>query len=87
MKFKPNGIWVILPNQAKKKTASGIILDDETVNQLKTNIIKVEAIGPMCTFAKVGDTVMIDPRMEALMVELEGEHWVMVPEHQILGVM
>jgi len=87
MDFKPNGNWVVLPNPAKKKTDSGIILDDKTVNQMKTNILKVEAVGPQCFFANPGDTVMIDPRMEALMVELDGKNYIMVPEHQILGVM
>ena len=60
MKFKPNGNWVILPNPAKKKTDSGIILDDKTVNQMKTNI---------------------------LMVDLDDKNYIMIPEHQILGVM
>lgn len=87
MKFKPNGMWVILPNPAKKKTESGIILDDKTVNQLKTNILEVQAVGSQCFFAKPGDTVMIDPRMEALMVELDGKDYIMIPEHQILGIM
>tara|TARA_R110000787_G_C13235721_1_gene427754 strand:- start:400 stop:663 length:264 start_codon:yes stop_codon:yes gene_type:complete len=87
MKFKPNGNWVVLPNPAKRETDSGIILDDATVNKMKTNILKVQAVGPNCLFAKVDDTVMIDPRMEALMVELDEKNYVMVPEHQILGVM
>ena len=41
MDFKPNGNWVMLPNPAKRKTESGIILDDATVNKLKTNILEV----------------------------------------------
>ena len=87
MNFKPNGNWVVLPNPAKKKTDSGIILDDATVNKMKTNILKVCAVGPNCLFAEVDTTVMIDPRMEALMVELDNKNYIMVPEHQILGVM
>ena len=50
MNFKPNGNWVVLPNPAKKKTDSGIILDDATVNKMKTNILKVCAVGPNCLF-------------------------------------
>tara|TARA_R110002074_G_scaffold116259_1_gene247477 strand:- start:3516 stop:3779 length:264 start_codon:yes stop_codon:yes gene_type:complete len=87
MNFKPNGNWVVLPNPAKKKTDSGIILDDATVEQLKTNILKVSAAGPNCLFVKTGDTVMVDPRLEALMVELEDKNYIMIPEHQVLGVM
>ncbi len=87
MNFKPNGNWVVLPNPATKKTDSGIILDDATVEKLKTNILKVCAVGPNCLFAKVDDTVMIDPRLEALMVELDNKNYIMIPEHQILGVM
>ena len=87
MNFKPNGNWIVLPNPAKRKTDSGIILDDKTVNQMKTNILKVEAKGPQCLFVKAGDTVMIDPRLEALMVELDDKSYIMVPEHQVLGVM
>ena len=34
MNFKPNGNWVVLPNPATKKTDSGIILDDATVEKL-----------------------------------------------------
>ena len=87
MTFKPNGSWVLVPNPAKRKTDSGIILDDETVNMLKTNILKVLAVGPNCMFAKEGDTIMIDPRGEGVVIEIDGKNYVMVMEHQILGVM
>ena len=87
MTFKPNGSWVLLPNPAKRKTDSGIILDDASVNMLKTNILEVLAVGPNCTFTKAGDTIMIDPRGEGVIVELDGVDYVMVMEHQILGIM
>tara|TARA_R110002012_G_scaffold6501_5_gene30367 strand:+ start:439 stop:723 length:285 start_codon:yes stop_codon:yes gene_type:complete len=87
MTFKPNGNWVLLPNPAKRKTDSGIILDDATVNTLKTNILKVIAVGPNCLFAKEGDTIMIDPRGEGVMVEIDETEYVMVMEQQILGIM
>jgi len=87
MNFKPNGSWVLLPNPAKRKTDSGIILDDTSVNMLKTNILKVLAVGPNCIFAKEGDTIMIDPRGEGVVVELNEVDYVMVMEHQILGIM
>jgi len=87
MTFKPNGNWVMLPNPAKRKTESGIILDDATVNKLKTNILEVLAVGPNCMFAKKGDTVMIDPRGEGVMVEVDETEYVMIMEQQILGIM
>ena len=85
MDFKPNGNWVMLPNPAKRKTESGIILDDATVNKLKTNILEVLAVGPNCMFAKKGDTVMVDPRSEAARTEIDGELYLVISEHQILG--
>ena len=85
MNFKPNGNWVLLPNPAKRKTDAGIILDDDTVNMLKTNILEVLAVGPQCTFAKIGDTVMIDPRTEAVKCRLDSKDMLLVGEHQLLG--
>ena len=87
MNFKPNGNWVLLPNPAKRKTDAGIILDDDTVNMLKTNILEVLAVGPNCMFAKKGDTIMIDPRGEGVVVEIDEVNYVMVMEHQILCIM
>ena len=85
MKFKPNGSWVVLPDPSKTKTDSGIILDDKTAKSLNTNILKVLATGPQCGFVKVGDTTMVDPRSEAMIVELDEQSCIMISEHQLLG--
>jgi co-chaperonin GroES (HSP10) len=87
MKFKPNGSWVVLPDPTITETESGIILDEATsiMNAKRSNILEVLAKGPMCTFANVGDTVMIDPRTEAVKVRLDDKDCLIVGEHQLLG--
>jgi len=39
----------------------------------------------MCTFANVGDTVMVDPRTEAVKSRIEDKDCLIVGEHQLLG--
>jgi len=85
MKFKPNGNWVVLPDPSKKKTDSGIILDEKTAQSITTNILEVLAAGPQCGFAKVGETVMVDPRAEAMIVHIDEKQYIMISEHQLLG--
>ena len=85
MKFKPNGSWVVLPDPSKKKTDSGIILDDDTARKQSTNILEVLATGPQCSFVKVGDTVMVDPRTEAVISIIDDTQYLLVGEHQLLG--
>lgn len=85
MNFKPNGSWVVLPDPSKKKTDSGIILDDKTAKSMNTNILEVLAAGPQCHFAKVGETVMVDPRSEAVIIHVDEKQYIMISEHQLLG--
>ena len=87
MKFKPNGNWVVLPDPTTHETKSGIILDEKTAqaNARKANVLEVIATGPNCIFAKKGDTVMVDPRTEAIITTIDDEGYLMVAEHQILG--
>jgi len=87
MKFKPNGSWVVLPDPTITETESGIILDEASsiANAKRKNILKVKAIGNMCTFVKVGDTVMVDPRTEAVKTRIEDVDYLIVGEHQLLG--
>jgi len=85
MKFKPNGSWVVLPDPSKATTDSGIILDEKTAKSLNTNVLEVFAVGPGCHFVEVGDTVMVDPRSEAMIVELDEKQCIMISEHQLLG--
>ena len=85
MKFKPNGSWVVLPDPSKQKTDSGIILDEKTAKSITTNILEVLAAGPQCGFTKVGETVMVDPRAEAMIVHIDEKQYIMISEHQLLG--
>ena len=71
MNFKPNGAWVVLPDPTSETTDSGIILDEVTRKSLETNILKVLAVGPHCTFLKVGDIATIDPRTEAIRMDID----------------
>ena len=87
MKFKPNGSWVVLPDPTLTETESGIILDEASsiANAKRSNVLEVLAIGDMCTFVKVGDTVMVDPRTEAVKSRIEDKEYLIVGEHQLLG--
>ena len=85
MKFIPNGSWVVLPDPSKSKTDSGIILDDKTAREKSSNILEVLATGSDCRFVKTGDTVMVDPRTEAVIANIEDTQYLLVGEHQLLG--
>ena len=87
MKFKPNGSWVVLPDPTITETESGIILDEATsiANAKRSNLLEVVATGPMCNFAEVGDTVMVDPRTEAVKSRIDNKDYLIVGEHQLLG--
>ena len=87
MKFKPNGSWVVLPDPTITQTESGIILDEATSiqNAKRSNVLEVVSVGPACVFTKVGDTVMVDPRTEAVKCRLEDKDMLLVGEHQLLG--
>ena len=87
MKFKPNGSWVVLPDPTITETEAGIILDETTAaaNAKRSNLLEVIAIGPMCTFAEIGDTVMVDPRREAVKTRIDDKDYLIVGEHQLLG--
>lgn len=87
MKFKPNGSWVVLPDPTISETESGIILDEATSiqNAKRKNILEVLAVGPQCTFTKIGDTVMVDPRTEAVKCRVDNQDMLLVGEHQLLG--
>lgn len=85
LNFTPFGGWVVLPQPSAKKTKSGIYLDDETAKQLQTNILEVLAVGPDCRHTKTGDTVMVDPTSEAMLIHIDEEPHLFVNEFQILG--
>lgn len=85
IKFQPYGQWLLLPNPAKKVTDSGIILDDKTASSIVTNVLTIVATGPECKFTKVGDTVMVDPTVEARVLHLDEGEFILVAEYNILG--
>tara|TARA_R100000008_G_scaffold74519_1_gene53375 strand:- start:1153 stop:1422 length:270 start_codon:yes stop_codon:yes gene_type:complete len=87
MEFKPNGAWVILPDPTITQTESGIFVGDEAAaaNAQRSNILEVLAVGPMCNFVEVGDTVMVDPRTEAIKSRIDEQDLLLVGEHQLLG--
>ena len=87
MKFKPNGNWLVVPDPTITQTKSGIYLDEKTAdeNAKKSNVLEVLATGPTCIFVKPGDTVMVDPRSEAVKASLDGDDYLLIGEHQILG--
>ena len=84
--FIPARDWVVLPLHRENETEAGILLSDAAANALRTNMLEVLAAGPNCEMVKVGDTVMVHPSSEGLVVEIEKKQYVMVNEFQICGV-
>ena len=85
--FIPTRDWVVLPLKRENETEAGILLSEATANALRTNILEVITCGPNCEYVKEGDTVMVHPSSEGLIVDIEGKQYVMVSEFQICGVM
>ena len=86
MKFKPNGNWILIPDPTSTKTESGIYLDAETARKQSTNVLKVLKVGPDCKFVAEEDTVLIDPRTEAVRSTIEEANYLLIQEFQVLGV-
>ena len=82
--FHPTRDWVVLPIQEQKEK-SGILLAGGAERSLRSNILEVVAAGPNCESIKKGDTVMVHPTTEGLVIEVDGENYVMVNEFQICG--
>jgi len=82
--FHPTRDWVVLPIQEQKEK-SGILLAGGAERSLRSNILEVVAAGPSCENIKKGDTVMVHPTTEGLVIEVDGENYVMVNEFQICG--
>ena len=85
--FKPLRDWILLPDPRKTKTESGIILDEATANKLTTNILEVLDVGPEVTRVKKGDTVMVDPNVAGMIIEIDEVSHVLVSEFHCLGIM
>tara|TARA_R110002012_G_scaffold74935_2_gene189692 strand:- start:35 stop:316 length:282 start_codon:yes stop_codon:yes gene_type:complete len=84
--FIPTRDWVVLPLQKRDETKSGIKLVGGAENSLKSNILEVIAAGPACQTIKKGDTVMVHPTSEGLIIKLDEGDFVMVNEFMICGV-
>ena len=87
LNFQPTRDWVVLPLQRKDQTDAGILLTGGAENSLRTNIPKVLAAGPKCEVVKEGDTVMVHPSTEGLIVEIDNTQCVMVNEFSICGIL
>jgi co-chaperonin GroES (HSP10) len=87
LNFQPTRDWVVLPLQRKDQTDAGILLTGGAENSLRTNILKVLAAGPKCEVVKEGDTVMVHPSTEGLIVEIDNTPCVMVNEFSICGIL
>ena len=86
IKFQPTRDWVVLPLQRKDRTDAGIVLTGGAENSLRSNILKVIAAGPECKGVKEGDTVMVHPTSEGLIISLDEGEFVMVNEFMLLGI-
>ena len=85
--FKPLRDWILLPDPRKSKTESGIILDAATADKITTNILEVLAVGPDTKVVKKGDTVMVDPNVAGMIIEVEEISYVLVSEYHCLGIL
>ena len=85
--FKPLRDWILLPDPRKTKTDSGIILDESTANRLTTNVLEVLDVGPEVSRVKKGDTVMVDPNVAGMIIEIDDVSHVLVSEFHCLGIM
>ena len=81
--FEPNGAWTVA-ERPDAKVKGGIILDDETRRSLQTNIVQLIAVGPLSNY-KVGDTVMVDPRTEAMAHKIDGRECIFILDANIMG--
>mgnify|MGYP003646893688 CR=1 FL=1 len=85
--FQPTRDWLVLPMSKQDETESGIYLPEGKARaSLKKNVLPVIAHGPKCELIKTGDTVMIHPTSEGLVIDVEGKEYVMVNEFTICGV-
>ena len=65
----------------------GLELVGGAENSLRSNILEVIAAGPTCEMVKEGDTVMVDPNSEGLIINLDEGEFVMVNEFQVCGIL
>jgi co-chaperonin GroES (HSP10) len=86
IKFNPTRDWVLLPFPDVSKTESGIIVPASAERNMRKNILKVIKTGPDCQKVKSGDTVMVHPQSDGLIIEIPEGKFVMVNEFMICGI-
>lgn len=86
LNFEPTRDWLVVPKPDKKVTDAGIILSERSASALRSNVLPVLAAGPDCK-CKTGDVVYIHPSSDGVIIELEGNEYVMINESMaILGI-
>jgi co-chaperonin GroES (HSP10) len=86
LNFEPTRDWLVVPKPDKKVTDAGIILSERSASALRSNVLPVLAAGPDCK-CKPGDVVYIHPSSDGVIVELEGNEYVMINESMaVLGI-
>ena len=86
MNFTPTRDWVVFPLPQKDKTDSGIIIPEQAQKSIASNIVKVVKAGPKCEMVKEGDTILVHPHSEALVIKIEGKEYACINEFQVVGV-
>ena len=54
---------------------------------MTTNVLKVLDVGPDTKVVKKGDTVMVDPNVAGMIIEIDEVSHVLVSEFHCLGIM
>ena len=86
LNFEPTRDWLVVPKPDKKVTDAGIILSERSASALRSNVLPVLAAGPDCK-CKTGDVVYIHPSSDGVIIELEGNEYVMINESMaVLGI-
>jgi len=86
LNFQPTRDWLVLPLKKADQTDSGILLSGNAEKSLRSNILQVLAAGPECLLVKQGDTVMVHPATEGLIVNIDDNECIMVNEFSICGI-
>jgi co-chaperonin GroES (HSP10) len=83
IKFTPYHMGVLVEIEIKETTDAGIILP-ESHKTMQDFAYKVVAVGPGCVQVKPNDWVLL--KADGVKLNIEGEDYGFVQEHQIFGV-
>lgn len=87
LNFTPTRDWIVFDLPRVDKTDSGILIPEQAQKSIATNIVKVLAAGDKCEKVKTGDTVLVHPHSEALIITLDGKQYACVNEFQVVGIL